>query len=218
MGRHRSVEVNSLAAPGPPLLGFSEIPVDINVMSYPNWTGHNAPSRATGRRTDRHRLPDRTAPSRRRTNAFQGKTRVGQLSRLRIYAEAAEANARRAARFTSAVLALKIVRTMNLITILNHCHRHRGFAYQHARFAADQQSIDVDVRPRVGRRKSVRGATSRHRAMITFPRSASSSYLCGAFWCSCCIGCGASSAATVAWSSRRAQVLVLAGFAAASAA
>jgi transposase len=39
---------------------------------------------------------------------------------------------------------------MELITILNHCHRHRGFVYQHARFAADQQSIEVDVRPRAG--------------------------------------------------------------------
>jgi dipeptidyl aminopeptidase/acylaminoacyl peptidase len=39
---------------------------------------------------------------------------------------------------------------MELITILNHCQRHRGFVYQHARFAADQQSIEVDVRPRVG--------------------------------------------------------------------
>jgi hypothetical protein len=34
---------------------------------------------------------------------------------------------------------------MELITILNHCHRHRGFVYQHARFAADQQSIEVDA-------------------------------------------------------------------------
>ena len=39
---------------------------------------------------------------------------------------------------------------MELITILNHCHRHSGFVYQHARFAADKQSIEVDVRPRAG--------------------------------------------------------------------
>src|ERR1017187_7237516 len=39
---------------------------------------------------------------------------------------------------------------MELLTILNHCHRHRGFVYQHARFAADQQSIEVDGRPREG--------------------------------------------------------------------
>jgi len=39
---------------------------------------------------------------------------------------------------------------MELITILNHCHRHRGFVYQHARFGADKKSIEVDVRPREG--------------------------------------------------------------------
>ena len=39
---------------------------------------------------------------------------------------------------------------MELITILNHCHRHRSFVYQHAHFAADRLSIEVDVRPRSG--------------------------------------------------------------------
>src|SRR5580704_17839223 len=39
---------------------------------------------------------------------------------------------------------------MELITILNLCHRHRGFVYQHARFGADKKSIEVDVRPREG--------------------------------------------------------------------
>ena len=39
---------------------------------------------------------------------------------------------------------------MELITILNHCHRHRGFVYQHARFSPDKKSIQVDVRPREG--------------------------------------------------------------------
>lgn len=39
---------------------------------------------------------------------------------------------------------------MELITILNHCHRHRSFVYQHARFAADRLSIEVNVRPRAG--------------------------------------------------------------------
>ena len=45
---------------------------------------------------------------------------------------------------------MKIVHTMELITILNHCHRHRGFVYQHARFGADKKSIEVDLRPREG--------------------------------------------------------------------
>src|ERR1700733_12150015 len=39
---------------------------------------------------------------------------------------------------------------MELITILNHCYHHRGFVYQHARFGADNKSIEVDVRPREG--------------------------------------------------------------------
>jgi len=39
---------------------------------------------------------------------------------------------------------------MELITILNRCHRFRGFVYQHARFSADKKSIEVIVRPRKG--------------------------------------------------------------------
>ena len=39
---------------------------------------------------------------------------------------------------------------MELRTILNHGHRHRGFVYQHARFGADKTSIEVAVRPRQG--------------------------------------------------------------------
>src|SRR6476620_5965709 len=37
---------------------------------------------------------------------------------------------------------------MALITILNRCHRFRGFVYQHAHFSADKKSIEVAVRPR----------------------------------------------------------------------
>jgi len=37
---------------------------------------------------------------------------------------------------------------MELITILNLCHRFRGFVYQHATFSADKKSIEVAVRPR----------------------------------------------------------------------
>src|SRR3954462_8730615 len=39
---------------------------------------------------------------------------------------------------------------MELTTILNRCHRFRGFVYQHARFSADKKSIEVAVRPREG--------------------------------------------------------------------
>jgi transposase len=41
-------------------------------------------------------------------------------------------------------------RTMEPITILNRCHRFRGFAYQRAHFSADKKSIEVAVRPRNG--------------------------------------------------------------------
>lgn len=39
---------------------------------------------------------------------------------------------------------------MELLTILNRCHRLRGFVYQQAVFAAKGQSIEVTVRPRSG--------------------------------------------------------------------
>jgi len=39
---------------------------------------------------------------------------------------------------------------MELITILNRCHRFPGFVYQHAQFSADKKSIEVAVRPRKG--------------------------------------------------------------------
>src|SRR5438874_6543254 len=39
---------------------------------------------------------------------------------------------------------------MDLITILNRCHRFRGFVYQHAYFSADKKSIEVAMRPRKG--------------------------------------------------------------------
>jgi len=42
------------------------------------------------------------------------------------------------------------LRAMELITILNRCHRFRGFVYRHAHFGADKKSIEVAVRPRKG--------------------------------------------------------------------
>jgi hypothetical protein len=39
---------------------------------------------------------------------------------------------------------------MDLITILNRCHRFRRFVYQDAQFSADKMSIEVAVRPRKG--------------------------------------------------------------------
>jgi transposase len=49
------------------------------------------------------------------------------------------------------VLAVIIFRAMlQLITILNRCHRFPGFVYQDARFSPDKKIIEVAVRPRAG--------------------------------------------------------------------
>src|SRR5881394_3945952 len=40
------------------------------------------------------------------------------------------------------------LRAMELITILNRCHRFRGFVYHHARFTPDHKTIEISVRPR----------------------------------------------------------------------
>jgi len=42
-----------------------------------------------------------------------------------------------ATRFTVEVFALVIIRAMELLTILNHCHHHRGFVYHQDRFGPD---------------------------------------------------------------------------------
>jgi transposase len=56
-----------------------------------------------------------------------------------------------AARFILVVLAIAIFHFMlQLITILNRCHRFPGFVYQQARFSADHRSIEIAVRPRKG--------------------------------------------------------------------
>ena len=39
---------------------------------------------------------------------------------------------------------------LQLITILNRCHRFPGFVYQQARFSSDHKSIEIAVRPRQG--------------------------------------------------------------------
>src|SRR6516165_4375694 len=39
---------------------------------------------------------------------------------------------------------------MELITILNRCHRFRGFVYHRATFSPDHKSIEISVRPRKG--------------------------------------------------------------------
>ncbi len=41
---------------------------------------------------------------------------------------------------------------LQLITILNRCHRFHGFVYHQARLSADHKSIEIAVRPRKGSR------------------------------------------------------------------
>src|SRR3974377_2365546 len=51
-------------------------------------------------------------------------------------------------------------RVMELLTILNRCHRFRGFVYQRATFSPDHKSIEISVRPRKG---SAGGCSRCHR-------------------------------------------------------
>jgi transposase len=58
-----------------------------------------------------------------------------------------------AARFTLVIPAFVGFSFMlQLITILNRCHRFPGFVYHQARFSSDHKSIEIAVRPRKGSR------------------------------------------------------------------
>jgi transposase len=58
-----------------------------------------------------------------------------------------------AVRFILGVRAIAVFHFMlQLITILNRCHRFPGFVYSQARFSADSKSIEIAVRPRKGSR------------------------------------------------------------------
>jgi hypothetical protein len=52
-------------------------------------------------------------------------------------------------------------------------------------------------------RQSARVARKQRQVTINFPSGALSSFLSGAFWFSSCTACGASTAASAAWSSKR---------------
>jgi len=53
-------------------------------------------------------------------------------------------------RFILEVFVFAIIRAMELTTILNHCHHHRGFVYHQDCFDRDQNILEVRVRPRAG--------------------------------------------------------------------
>jgi transposase len=92
---------------------------------------------------------------------------------------------------------------MELITILNHCHRHRGFVYQHARFGPDKKSIEVDVRPREGSAAVCSGCHKPAPGYDHLPERGFEFIPLWGFLVFCCTECGASSAGIVAWWSRR---------------
>ena len=55
-----------------------------------------------------------------------------------------------AVRVIVGVFPVAIFHMLQLITILNRCHRFPGFVYQKARFSSDHKSIEIDMRSRKG--------------------------------------------------------------------
>jgi transposase len=53
-----------------------------------------------------------------------------------------------AVRFILEASPFAVLRAMQLLTILNHCHHHPGFVYQRARLDRQKKIIEVDIRPR----------------------------------------------------------------------
>jgi cytochrome c biogenesis protein CcdA len=90
---------------------------------------------------------------------------------------------------------------MELITILNRCHRFRGFVYQQARFSVDKKSIEVAERPRKGSAALCSPAICRRPDTTNSRSDVLSSFLCGDFSSFCSTPCVASIAAGAAASS-----------------
>ncbi|HKE26025.1 MAG TPA: hypothetical protein VKB88_26900 [Bryobacteraceae bacterium] len=93
---------------------------------------------------------------------------------------------------------------MELITILNRCHRFPGFVYQHARFTPDHKAIEISVRPRRG---SAAICSRCHQTAPGYDQLTERRFElipCGDFSSSFCTRCGASTAAAVAmWLSKK---------------
>src|ERR1017187_10302270 len=130
------------------------------------------------------------------------------------------------ARFILVVLALTSFPLMlQLITILNRCHRFPGFVYQQARFSFDHKSIEIDVRPR---KRSAAVCSRCHQPAPGYDQLPERRFefilttggeawpalswiswtfvvhlWSGAFWFFCCIRCGGLIAAAVRRSSWR---------------
>jgi transposase len=80
---------------------------------------------------------------------------------------------------------------MKLITILNRCHRFRGFLYERAHFSADKKSIEVAVRPRKGSTAVCSRCHLPAPVTTNSPNGALSSFPGGGFTSSFCTPCGA---------------------------
>jgi hypothetical protein len=94
---------------------------------------------------------------------------------------------------------------MELITILNGCHRFRGFVYQYAHISSDKKSIEVAVRPRKG---SAAVCSRCHLPAPGYEQLAERRFefilLLGGFSSSFCTPCGASTVAAAAlWLSKK---------------
>jgi transposase len=90
------------------------------------------------------------------------------------------------------VLAVACFRAMELITVLNRCHRFPGFVYQNARFTSDNKTIEISVQPRRGSAPICSRCIRRHPATTDSPNGALSSFPCGGFSSSFYMPCGAS--------------------------
>jgi len=104
------------------------------------------------------------------------------------------------ARVTLEVFACEIIRALlDLITILNHCHHHREFVYQHARFGPDKKSVAVNVRPRAGSAAVCSGCHQPAPGYDHLPERRFEFIPCWGTLVFFLTVCGASNAATVAW-------------------
>jgi len=88
-------------------------------------------------------------------------------------------------------------RAMELITILNRCHRFRGFVYQQAHFSADKKSIEVAVRPRKGSVAICSRCHLPRPVTISSANGALSSFPYGGFSSSSCTPCVGSTAGAI---------------------
>jgi hypothetical protein len=97
----------------------------------------------------------------------------------------------------------RVVRAMELITILNRCHRFPGFVYQQARFSSDHKSIQIAVRSRKGSKAICSRCHQPAPGYDQLAERRSSLSLSGGSWSFCFTRCGASIAAAARRSSSR---------------